>query len=117
MMGIARGLRRCGRAGPLMKSPTIACAHSDQESNAGSLRRLRVLVRGAIAVAFLEVKRNLLQRALFPLFRFCQPKALAFGIQQSPPPADKFLFANFDQPVHELHSWGVNPIYQRTLAE
>src|SRR5258708_33319896 len=72
-----------------------------------SLQRPRVL-RGsltisAIAIAFLEVKCNLLKRALFPLLCLCQPKILALGIQQRPAPAEKFLSANFDQPVHELH--------------
>jgi len=39
------------------------------------------LTISAIAVAFLKMKCNLLKRALFPLFCFCQPKTLAFGIQ------------------------------------
>jgi hypothetical protein len=61
------------------------------------------LAINAIAVAFAKVRCNFLKRALFPLFCFRQPKNLAFGIQYSALPAHKFLFANFDQPVHELH--------------
>ena len=75
------------------------------------------LAISTIEVAFSKVRCNFLKRALFPLLSFCQPENLAFGIQQSALSADKFLFANFDQPVHELHSCRVKPIYARTLAE
>jgi hypothetical protein len=70
-----------------------------------------------IAVAFSEVKRNLVKRALFPLFGLCQPENSSFGIQQSTLATHRLLATNFDEPVHELHSCGVKPIYTRTLAE
>jgi hypothetical protein len=34
-----------------------------------------------IEAAFPKVKRNLIKRALFPLFRFCEPESFALGIQ------------------------------------
>jgi hypothetical protein len=71
----------------------------------------------SIEVAFSKVKCNLLKRSLFPFLCLCQPENLTLGIQQSARSAHKFLFANFDEPVHELHSRGVKPIYPRTLAE
>jgi hypothetical protein len=82
---------------------------------------LPVLLRGSLPitfseVAFSKVECDLVERALFPLFCFCQPKNFAFGIQQGALAADKFLLANFDQPVHELHSCDVKPIYLATLA-
>jgi hypothetical protein len=58
----------------------------------------------AIGIALSEVKRDLVKRALFPLFRFGQPENSALGIQQRPLSAYKFLIANFDELVHELHS-------------
>jgi hypothetical protein len=72
---------------------------------------------GAIEVAFSEVKRNLVQRALFPLLGFCQPENSSFGIQQSTLATHRLLATNFDEPVHELHSCGVKPVYTHTLAE
>jgi hypothetical protein len=71
----------------------------------------------SIAVAFSKVKRDLVKRALFPLFCLCQPERLTFGIQQSALSAYKFLTANFDELVHELHSRGVKPISLAHLAE
>jgi hypothetical protein len=71
----------------------------------------------AIGVALFEVKRDLVKRALFPLFRFGQPENSALGIQQRPLSAYKFLVANFDELVHELHSCGVKPIYTRVISE
>jgi hypothetical protein len=65
---------------------------------------------GAAEVAFSEVERDLIERALFPLFCLCQPENSAFGIQQGALSANKFLAANFDELIHELHSCGVKPI-------
>jgi hypothetical protein len=70
-----------------------------------------------IEIAFSKVKRNLIERALFPLFGFRQPENLTLGIQQSTLSAHKFLIANFDEPVHELHSCRVKPINRRIIAE
>jgi hypothetical protein len=71
----------------------------------------------AIGVALSEVKRDLVKRALFPLFRFGKPENSALGIQQRPLSAYKFLVPNFDELVHELHSCGVKPIYARVISE
>jgi hypothetical protein len=65
---------------------------------------------GAIEVAFPEVERDLTERTLFPLFDFCKPENSTVGIQQGARSADKFLAANFDELIHELHSCGVKPI-------
>jgi hypothetical protein len=70
-----------------------------------------------IEVAFSEVERNLIKRALFPLFRLRQPENLTLGIQQSALAAHKFLIANFDELVHELHSCRVKPINPCIIAE
>ena len=70
-----------------------------------------------IEIAFPKVERNLIQRALFPLFRLRQPENLAFGIQQGTLPAHKFLITNFDELVHELHSCRVKPINPCIIAE
>jgi hypothetical protein len=65
---------------------------------------------GIAEVAFSEVERDLIERALFPLFRLCKPKNFTLGIQQRALSAHKFLAANFDELIHELHSCGVKPI-------
>jgi hypothetical protein len=70
-----------------------------------------------IEAAFSKVERNLVKRALFPLFRLRQPENLTLGIQQGTLPAHKFLIANFDELVHELHSCRVKPINPATIAE
>jgi hypothetical protein len=62
------------------------------------------------------MERDLIERPLFPLFGLGKPKNLTLGIQQRALSADKFLAANFDELVHELHS-AVKPIYTITLAE
>jgi len=61
---------------------------------------------GHIEVAFPEVERNFIERALSPLFRLRLPEDPAFGIQQGALPAKKFLIANFYEPVHAPHSLG-----------
>jgi hypothetical protein len=70
-----------------------------------------------IEVAFSKLKRNLIKRALFPLFGFRQPENLTLGIQQSTLSAHKLLIANFDELVHELHSCRVKPIDDGIIAE
>jgi hypothetical protein len=64
---------------------------------------------GAADVTFPEVERDLVEGPLFPLFCLCQPENSPFGIQQGTLSAHKFLAANFDKLVHELHSCGVKP--------
>ena len=66
--------------------------------------------RGHIEIAFSKVERNFIQRALLPLFRLRQPEGFALGIPLGTLPAKKFLAANFNEPLHELHSLGVKPI-------
>jgi hypothetical protein len=70
-----------------------------------------------IEVAFSKMERNLIKRALFPLFRLRQPENLTLGVQQSTLPAHKFLIANFDELVHELHSCRVKPINPSIITE
>jgi hypothetical protein len=67
-----------------------------------------------IEVAFPEMERNFVERALLPLFGLGQPKILALAIQHRTLATDIFLAANFDEPLHELHSCGVKPIFQGT---
>jgi hypothetical protein len=69
-----------------------------------------------VDVAFSKVERNLVKRALFPLFRFRQPENLTLGIQQSTLSAHKFLIANFNKLIHELHSCRVKPINSTVIA-
>jgi hypothetical protein len=77
-------------------------------------RSLRV---GAAEIAFSKVKRNLIECALFPLFRLCQPENPALGVVSCALPAHGFLTANFHELVHELRSNGVKPIYVTILAD
>jgi hypothetical protein len=71
-----------------------------------------------IEIAFPEVVRNLIKRALFPLFRLRQPKGSARRVQRSTLPADRFLTAYFREPVHEPHSCDVRSTDAvETLAE
>jgi hypothetical protein len=63
-------------------------------------------------VAFPEVERNFVERALLPFFGLGQPETLALTVQHRALAADVFLAANFDEPLHELHSCGVKPIRQ-----
>ena len=79
------------------------------------------LARGGVAfvaveVAFPEVIGNLIERALFPCFRFRQPEQPAFSIQHGALAAHELLAANFDKLPHELHSRGVKPIYSESIA-
>jgi hypothetical protein len=62
-----------------------------------------------IAVAFPEVQRNLIERALLPLFCLRQPENFTLGIQQGTLSANRFESANFNELFHELHSGGVKP--------
>lgn len=57
-----------------------------------------------MAIAFAEMKRDLVERALFPLFGFRKPENLTLAIVRRPLSAKVFLTANFNEPVHELHS-------------
>jgi hypothetical protein len=56
------------------------------------------------SVAFSKMKRDLIKRALSPLFCLCHPEHFKLGVQQSALSAHKFLTTNFDELVHELHS-------------
>jgi hypothetical protein len=72
---------------------------------------------GTIEIALSEVKRDLIQRALFPFFGLCQPEDFALRIAHRTLSANEFLAANLDQLFHELHSRGVKPICPTTIAE
>jgi hypothetical protein len=64
---------------------------------------------GAVEIAFSEVKGDLIECALFPLFGLSQPENPALGIASRALPAHGFLTSNLDELVHELHSSGVKP--------
>src|SRR5271167_124344 len=87
------------------------------ESRSGSHPGGRCLRLSYIEIAFPKVERNLIERALSPLFRLRQPENLALGIQQGTLPAHKFLIANFDELVHELHSCRVKLTNPSIIAE
>jgi hypothetical protein len=72
---------------------------------------------GVDAIAFSEMKRDLIERALFPLFSLRQPENPALGIVSRTLPAHRFLAANLHELVHKLHSGGVKPTSPRILAE
>jgi hypothetical protein len=83
---------------------------------------LRALMGGGPRVDTAEiapskVRRNLIECALFPLFRLCQPENPALGVVRCALPAHEFLISNFHELVHELHSNGVKPIYAGILAD
>lgn len=71
---------------------------------------------GSFEIAFPEVEHNFVERALLPLFGFCEPEHSTFGIMQRALSAKIFLAADFDEPVHELHPF-VKPIHDLTIAE
>jgi hypothetical protein len=61
----------------------------------------------ADAIAFSKMIRDLIERALLPLFSLRQPENPALGIVSRTLPAHRFLTANRHELVHELHSSGV----------
>lgn len=67
-------------------------------------------------IAFPEVERDFIERALLPLFCLSQPENLALGIQHGAFSANKFLAANFSELFHELPR-GVKPICFHSLTE
>src|SRR6516225_1274913 len=71
---------------------------------------------GSFEVAFPEVKCNFIERPLLPLFGFREPEQLTLGIMQRTLTAEILLAADFNEPVHELHSF-VKPIGMSTIAE
>ena len=62
-----------------------------------------------VEVAFPEMIRNFIERTLLPPFGFSEPENPAFGIERRALSAEKFLPADFNELVHELHS-SVKPI-------
>jgi hypothetical protein len=110
---VLRGANIARRSGKPQRFQTLApIPHSSEKA----LTR-GVLGIADIEVAFSKMERNLIKRALFPLFRLRQPENLTLGIQQSTLAAYKFLIANFDELVHELHSCRVKPINPSIIAE
>ena len=71
---------------------------------------------GSIEIALPEMERDLVKRTLLPLFGFREPENPTLGIEIRTLPAKIFLAANFNEPVHELHSC-VKPIDAGTIAE
>ena len=71
---------------------------------------------GSFEIAFPEVERNFVERPLLPLFGFREPEQLTLGIMQRTLTAEILLAADFNEPVHELHSF-VKPIRISTIAE
>jgi hypothetical protein len=65
---------------------------------------------GALQVAFPEVKRDFVKRALFPFFGLGKPVNSTLGIQRGALSADLPLTAYLHEPVHDPHSC-VKPIY------
>lgn len=53
-------------------------------------------------IALAKVMGNFLERALFPFLRLREPEYPTFEIERGALPAEGFLTANFDQPVHAL---------------
>jgi hypothetical protein len=78
------------------------------DDNARALMGGGLLV-GAVEIAFSEVKRDLIECALFQLFGLRQPENPALGVASRALPANGFLTSNLDELVHELHSNGVKP--------
>nr|WP_176946060.1 hypothetical protein [Bradyrhizobium sp. Rc2d] len=55
-------------------------------------------------IALAKVMRDFVDSALLPLFRLRQPENAALEIERGPLSAQGFLTADFDQPLHALHS-------------
>jgi hypothetical protein len=70
----------------------------------------------SLEIAFPEVECNFVKSTLLPLFSFREPEHLTLGIMQRTLTAKIFLAADFNEPVHELHSF-VKPIRASTIAE
>nr|WP_206734359.1 hypothetical protein [Bradyrhizobium zhanjiangense] len=60
-------------------------------------------------IALAKVMRDFVDSALLPLFRLREPEKAALEIERSALSAQRFLTANFDQPIHALHSLPVKP--------
>nr|WP_206734877.1 hypothetical protein [Bradyrhizobium zhanjiangense] len=60
-------------------------------------------------IALAKVMRDFVDSALLPLFRLREPENAALEIERSALSAQRFLTANFDQPIHVLHSLPVKP--------
>jgi len=65
--------------------------------------RFRGMIR-SFEIAFPEVECDLIECTLLPLFSFREPEQLTLGIMQRTLTAKIFLAADFNEPVHELHS-------------
>jgi hypothetical protein len=61
-------------------------------------RSLRVSIT---EIALSKMERNLIERALFPLFGLCKPEHPTFGIQRGTLSAHMLLTAYFRELVHE----------------
>src|SRR4051794_3280919 len=61
-------------------------------------------------IALAEMIGDLVERALLPFLGLRKPENPALEIKRGALPAQGFLTANFDQPVHALHSCRVEAI-------
>jgi hypothetical protein len=76
---------------------------ADPEARSG--RFVFHILRGQAGdIAFSKMKGNLVERSLFPLFRFFKPEGSMFGIELSAFSANKFLLTDFNDLIHELRS-------------
>jgi hypothetical protein len=60
---------------------------------------------------------DLVKRSLLPFLSLRKPENPALEIKRGALPAQGFLTANFDQPVHALHSWRVKPFRAISVTE
>jgi hypothetical protein len=72
---------------------------------------------GTLQIAFPEVKRDFVKRALFPLLGLGKPENPVLGIQRGALSTHLLLTAYLHELVHDPHSCGVKPIYGTILAE
>src|SRR4051794_40302212 len=68
-------------------------------------------------IALPEMIGDLVKRALLPFLSLRKPENPALEIKRGALPAQRFLTANFDQPVHALHSWRVKPFRAISVTE
>jgi hypothetical protein len=119
--------RACNRLHPIKREQRQKSERACSISPLRGCSRLTsqlVCIQGMLErsdIAFPEVKRNFIERALLPLFGFCEPEHSTLGIMQRALSAKIFLAADFHElPVHELHSLVkpiAKPVTTLTIAE
>jgi hypothetical protein len=96
-------------AGAFFRATEVFRKRAVQDKSASASRGSGGLGPGALEIALSKIIRDFVQRALFPLFGLSEPENPAFGIERRALSAEKFLPADFNELVHELHS-SVKPI-------